>query len=106
MLAGVVGHPEYEADKRGSDFRLSEVERDLAEERRERVSGISQERADRAEAIREVHQRITDQAKANAEHKMQWRSLVWQGALPAVVALIGVLVTLYLAYHGAGGSGH
>jgi len=105
MLSGVVGHPEYEADKRGSDFRLSEVERDLAEERRERAAAIGQERADRAEAIREVNQRISDQAKAGAEHRMHWRELLLTGVLPAVVALVGVLVTILLNYHGGGG-GH
>lgn len=102
-LSGVVGHPEYDADKRGADFRLSEVERDLAEERRERASAITQERAERAEAIREVHQRITEQAKTSADHRMQWRGLLLTGVLPAAVALLGVLVTLWITHHGGGG---
>lgn len=102
MLSAVVGVPEYAADKRASDFRQSEVERDLAEERRERSAAISQERADRAEAIREVSQRMTEQAKAGLEHRMHWRGLLLTGVLPAVVALLGILVTLWISHHGGG----
>lgn len=101
-LSAVVGHPEYAADKRASDFRLSEVERDLAEERRERASAVSQERADRAEAIREVHLRIAEQAKAGIEHRMHWRGLLWTGALPAFVTLLGVIAAILIAHHGGG----
>lgn len=100
MLAGVVGHPEYAADKRAVDFRLAELERDLAEERRERAAAIETERAARDAAVRAVGKRLDDQAKADGESRGRWHDRLWTGALPAVVALLGVLVTLWISHHG------
>lgn len=90
-LVGLVGHPEYLADKRAADYRMAEIERRIAEEARERAADV--------EAL---HQRISDQAKAGAEHRMQWRSLLWTGALPALVTLIGVIVSIWIAHQGGG----
>lgn len=90
-LASLVGRAEYSADQRGTDYRFSEISRVIDAERRER-----------AEDITAVNQRITDQAKAGEEHRMHWRGLLWQGALPALVALLSVLVTLWIAHHGGG----
>lgn len=91
MLGVVVGLPEYAADRRALDYRLDELRRDLQAERRER-----------AEDVKAVNDRLDSQAKAGVEHRMHWRSLLWTGALPAFVALAGVLVTLWIAHSGGG----
>lgn len=94
MLALVVGHPEYAADRRALDYRLDGLQRDLETERRERAGDV-----------KAVNDRLDKQAEAGVEHRMHWRSLIWTGALPAAVALIAVLVTILLNIHGGGG-GH
>lgn len=92
MLAVVVGLPEYAADRRALDYRLDDLQRDLETERRERANDV-----------KAVNDRLDKQAEAGTEHRMHWRALLWTGALPAVVALLGVLVTLWIAHNGGGG---
>jgi hypothetical protein len=94
MLAGVVGHPEYAADRQANEYRLSELQRQVEAERRQR-----------AEELKAVNDRVDKQAEAGVEHRQHWRTLLWTGALPATVALIGVIVALLIAHH-TGGSGH
>lgn len=105
QLGGVVGHPEYAADKQGFDFRLKALQDQIAEERRDRTAALERERDERVSADKAVNDRITDQANAGVQHRQHWRSLLWQGALPAFVALVGVVAALWIAYH-SGGSSH
>jgi hypothetical protein len=92
MITAVVGHPEYAADRRALDYRLSELQLQLETERRERANDV-----------KAVNDRLDKQAEAGVEHRMHWRSLLWTGALPAAVALLGVLITLWIAHNGGGG---
>jgi hypothetical protein len=98
MLAAVVGHPEYAADKRALDYRFSDLASDLAEERHQRAAAIEQERRDRDTAIKAINDRID----AGRDTRMHWRTLLWTGVLPAAVALIGVIVTIALSHGGHG----
>jgi hypothetical protein len=100
MLGGVVGHPEYAADKRALDYRLSSLSGELGDERRDRVAAIDQERRERSDAVKAVNDRITDQAKAGLEHRRHWRELMWQGALPALATIIVGLLALWAAHSG------
>ena len=102
MLAGTVGRPEYGSDQRALDYRLVDLERALADERKERAAAVAQERVERSSDVKAVHDRITEREKAGAEHRMHWRQLLWTGALPALVALVGIVVTLMIAHHGGG----
>lgn len=90
-LSGVVGRPEYDADKRSADYRFADLARDLAEERRERT-----------EAVKAVRELVAAQARNAGENRMHWRSLILTGVLPALVALIGVIVTIALSHGGLG----
>jgi hypothetical protein len=92
MLASLVGRDVYLSDQRGTEYRLADLARDL-----------EQERTDRASAIAAVSRRLDEQAKAGAEHRQHWRSLLLTGVLPAAVTLAGILVTLWISHHGGGG---
>jgi hypothetical protein len=100
MLGNVVGRPEYSSDQRAVAYRLADLERELAGERTERATAVAQERAERTADVKAVHDRITAEAREGAEHRQHWRALLMTGALPAAVALIGILVTLWIAHHG------
>ena len=100
MLGGVVGHPEYAADKRALDYRLSSLGTELGDERRDRVAAIEQERRERSDAVKAVNDRITEQAKGALENRRHWRELLWQGALPAVATIIVGLLALWAAHSG------
>ena len=101
MLGGVVGHPEYAADKRALDYRLSSLSGELGDERRDRVAAIDQERRERADAVKAVNDRIDEQARAGLENRRHWRELLWQGALPALATIAVGLLALWAA-HGGG----
>ena len=77
MVAGLVVYPEYRESQRGIDRRFAELAQDIEELRRQQAEHV----------------------KATADHRMQWRSLILTGVLPALVAAIGILVTVLL-YHG------
>lgn len=89
MLATLVGRDMYLSDKQGTEWRLAELARDLDSERRER-----------AEAVKALSDRLDAQATAAGENRMHWRTLLWTGALPAMVALLGVIITLWISHHG------
>jgi hypothetical protein len=88
-LDDVIGRAEYTADRRGLDRELAELRRDLDEERRMR-----------SEAIKATSERLDEQARSGAENRMHWRTLLWTGVIPALVALIGVAVTLLISHGG------
>lgn len=91
MLADLVGRPEYQADQRGTDRRLLDLERDL--------ESLQQQHAKDNEA---VYRHIAEQVKAAAERHQSWRTIVYTGLIPAAVVLIGILVQLLLAHSGGG----
>lgn len=84
-LNGVVGHPEYAADKRGTDQRLTALENGLAEAKR---NGF--------EEIRRVDQRQERHEQSHQESGSHRLTLLWTGIIPVLIAAIGVIVTLYL----------
>lgn len=88
-LNGVIGRPEYLSDKQGLDYRFAEVK-----------GHIDDLRNVHAEDVRELHARITEQAQSGRDNKMLWRQVLIEGALPALVSLAGVLVTLWIARGG------
>lgn len=100
LLTGVVGSREYAADARALDRRLGDIERDIAEERRDRVAALALEKQERADAVKAVNDRVTASDAAGANSRQHWRTLLWTGALPATVALLGVLAALWIAHHG------
>lgn len=89
LLATLVGRDVYLSDKQGTEWRLNELARDLQRERDERAADV-----------KAVNDRLDTQAKAGVEHRMHWRALVLTGVLPAVVALFGIIVTLWISHHG------
>jgi hypothetical protein len=89
MLGGVVGHPEYAADRRALDYRLGALEEDLMSERREREA-----------AVKAVTDLIGAQARAAMDRRWHWRELLWMGALPALATVIAGLVALLLSHGG------
>lgn len=100
MVGALVSRAEYTVWQDNVVYRLAELARDLDEERRARIDAIEQERRERAEAMKAVNDRFDAQAKAVGESRTRWHDRLWQGALPALVALIGVLVTIILSHHG------
>lgn len=88
MVGGLIGRAEYTADQRSAERRFAEL-----------LAGIEDARRQHAEDIRELHQRITDQARSGSEHRMRWHDRVMIGVLPAIAALLVGLITL-LAAHG------
>lgn len=91
-LDNVVGRPEYTADKSGTDRRISDLERDLEDVKR---SGFAR--------IRDVEEKFEAQlgahVKSHQDSALNWRSLLWTGALPAVAALLAVFITYWLSHH-------
>jgi hypothetical protein len=100
MLTGVVGAREYAADSRALDRRMGDIERDIAEERRDRVAALAAEKQERGDGLKAVNDRVTASEAAGFNSRQHWRTLLWTGALPAAVALLGILVTLYITHHG------
>lgn len=101
MLRGeVVTVSEYSAQKRADDRRMDDFDRRLDDAKRSGFEAIARERAERMAADEAINTRITTQAEAGAEHRDRWRTLLWTlfwtGLVPAVIALIGILVTLHL----------
>lgn len=89
-LAGrIVGSPEYEADRRGNDHRFAELAADVEDLRRQH-----------AEDIRAVKGEITADREHREANKHSWRNALWVGALPALVAAVGVIVSLWIAHSG------
>lgn len=89
MVASLVGRDVYQSDQRGTEYRLAGLARDL-----------DQERKDRAEGDQVLSGRLDGQAKAVAEHRMHWRSLLWTGVLPALATLTVGLLALWAAHSG------
>ena len=78
MLAGLVLYPEYRESQRGIDRRFEELAADIEELRRQHEQTV----------------------KASAEHRMQWRSVILTGVLPALVTALGILVTVIISHGG------
>jgi hypothetical protein len=89
MVGGLIGRNEYASDQRALLYRLDELARDL-----------DRERQDRDLAIAAVHQRISDEGKTRAEHRMNWRAWLLTGVLPALATLLGVVLALLFANGG------
>lgn len=89
MLGGLVGRLEYDAEQRSFAIQLRDLAQDLAEERRER------EKSDEMLA-----RRLDEQARAAADHRLSWRTVLWTGLLPAVMVVLGIVVQLWLARSG------
>jgi hypothetical protein len=81
----IVSRPEYLADLRRLDDRTGDLRRDIDENRR-----------DSDEKIRAVHQRVTDTEKSAEAHRISWRTVIYTGLIPALVALGAILAQLWL----------
>jgi hypothetical protein len=88
-LDGLVGRREYDADQRALDRQFRDVSRAIDELRR-----------DHDEDIKAVHQRISDHARADSEHRASWRTVIYTGLIPAAVVLLGTLLQLFLISRG------
>ena len=88
-LATLIGRDMYLSDKQGTEWRLGELARDLEQERRERAGDVSA-----------LNARLDEQVKAAGESRGRWHDRLVTGVLPALVALLGVLVTLWINHGG------
>jgi hypothetical protein len=89
MVASLIGRAEYAAFQQGLEYRFSELTR-LAEA----------ERLARENDVKELTERLNNQAKTGAEHRMHWRSVILTGVLPALVTGLGILVTWIISHGG------
>ncbi len=88
-LAALVGRAEYASDLRASEHRLAGLAADIEDTRRQH-----------AEDMRAVHERITQAEQDSRAHRLSWRTAFWNGILPAMVVLGGILVQIWLAHSG------
>lgn len=86
LLQQVVGRPEYTADQRHTEHRFTEIERDIEDVRR--IHG---------EDIKDVTKRIEEHAKTSGSNL---RQALFNGLLPAIFLVVGLLVTILLAFKG------
>lgn len=86
LLQQVVGRPEYTADMRLAEHRFTEIERDIEDVRRTHV-----------EDIKDVLRRFDEQTKAGGSNL---RQALYNGLLPAIFLVVGLLVTILLAFKG------
>lgn len=84
----LIGRAEYAEFQRALEHRLTEMSRDLEDMRREHNSDI-----------KDVHNRITEEAKTAAE-RGHWRTTLATALLPSLIAVAAILVTILL--HGKG----
>jgi hypothetical protein len=100
MVGGLISRDVYAADQRAAGYRFSEFAADIQDLRNQHN-----------EDVKALHDRITDQGKAFNEqiakdrqraedNRVNWRGHLLTGVLPALVALAGVLVTIYVKQHG------
>lgn len=80
LVQGLVSRPEYAADQRALEHRLTGLERDI-------------------EDVRTQHAKDIDAVTAS---RLSWRGIFYTGIVPAVLVLIGVLVQIWLATRGHG----
>lgn len=92
-LGDLVSRPEYTADQRHWEHRFTDLERDLAEERKSREAVTAEERGERKAADQKLHDRI-DSAGTNR------RQTLFSGWLPVLLFLVGTAVNLLLAFRG------
>jgi hypothetical protein len=100
MVGGLISRHEYAADQRAVGYRFSEFATDIQDLRNQHNDDV-----------KALHDRITDQGKAFNEqiakdrqraedNRVNWRGHLLTGVIPALVALAGVLVTIYVKQHG------
>lgn len=88
-LSGLISRPEYAADLRTTEHRITELMADVEDARRQH-----------AEDVRALHERIGEAAKEAREQRLSWRTVLWTGLLPGVLVLVSVLVQVMLAHQG------
>lgn len=76
-LRQVVGHPEYAADKRGTDRRFADIEDDM----------------------RRAFERIEAHEKGHSENQRSWQQIVWTAVPASLVALLAILAQLWVGGH-------
>jgi heme oxygenase len=89
MLAGLVSRAEYTEFQRNVQYRFDALARDIADERREREK-----------ALEAANDRMDKYAQSASDRQAKWHDRLWQGALPALVAAVGVLVTILIQHGG------
>jgi ABC-type thiamine transport system ATPase subunit len=86
MMPNLIGRAEYVADQRALDQRLVIV-----------TSRIDDVRKQHTEDIRAVNGRITGDTDRNVTNKQAWRNALWVGFLPAMVATLIGIITIWVA---------
>lgn len=86
LLQQVVGRPEYTADQRLAEHRFTEIERDIEDVRKTHT-----------EDIKDVNKRFEEQTKSSGSNL---RQALYNGLLPAIFLVVGLLVTILLAFKG------
>jgi hypothetical protein len=98
-VQSLVSQAQYGADQRRIDEQVAAVRRELTDARRELTEDVAGVRHDADESLRQVHQRITDEAKRAAESRQSWRTILYTGLIPALVVFLSILVQIWL--HGS-----
>ncbi|MGI8333469.1 hypothetical protein ACRYCC_26250 [Actinomadura scrupuli] len=80
LLQGLVSRPEYTEYQRHLEHRLAEVDADLAELRRTH-----------AEDIRDIGKRLDERERTNGTNV---RQAIYSGIIPAILFLVGILITI------------
>lgn len=89
-LQGLVSRGEYNSDQRHWEHRFTDLERDLAEERKTREAAVADERTERKAADQKIYEQM-DKSGTN------WRQTLFSGLLPSLFLLISLAVTVTLA---------
>jgi len=79
------GRAEYTSDRRGLDYRFSELGRDLEDIRKRHAADFQ-----------EINRRISAELKEAIAKRQSWRQIIYTGLIPALVALLAILAQIWL----------
>lgn len=85
-IQGLVSRGEFTAEQRHVEHRFTELERDQEELRRTH-----------AEDIKDLRQQLAEQSKTGSSN---FRQAIYNGALPSILLLVSMLVTVLLTLRG------
>lgn len=83
-LRALVGRDGYTEYQRAIERQFAELARDIEDVRRQHTEDVTA-----------LHKRIGDEAKT-ATDRHQWKTMLWVGVFPAVVAVAAILVQVWL----------
>jgi chromosome segregation ATPase len=100
LLQGLVSRAEYTADQRHVERRFTEMEHDIAEKRRVHEQDIRDLREENKDLRTEIKGLRTELAAANSNNGTNFRQAIYSGAVPGIIFLLGIIVTIFLAFKG------